>query len=182
MTERQLVFDNAVEGLFIHGLKGRLTPALKGKLRDLGVDLDRKLLPAYERAVWAKALQVTADELFAGLPVEHAAREMGYLVARGWDATMVGKAMIAFARVVGPKRTLERLTRSLGAANTYVRAELVCYGEKEFELRCGGLDFSPHFMGGIVEGSLQLVRAQEPKVALLSSQGEKAVFQLSWRS
>ena len=39
----ELVFQQAVEGLFVVGLRGMISPVLKNKLKAGGLDLSRKL-------------------------------------------------------------------------------------------------------------------------------------------
>lgn len=181
MQDQQLVFDNAVEGLFFHGMKHLVTPRLKDELRGAGLDLDKRLAPAYERETWKKVLQISARTAFPTHSLEAAAREMGLLVARGYEETVVGRAIISFARVIGPRRTLSRLTRSLRSANTYVAAEVVELAPSQVEIHCRGLDLSPHFMGGIIEAAMGFCRAKSPVVTVQSSDGDNAVIRVVWK-
>ena len=180
MADPQLVFDNAVEGMFIHALHDRMTPRLKAQLRDLGIDLDKKLRPGYERETWAAALDLTTRELFPGQSVDEAARQLGVRVTSGYDRTLMGKALLHAAKMLGPKRTLVRLTRSMRASNTYVSATLVERGPTDFEVQCTGLDLSPWFMAGILEAALEHCEAKKINMSIESAVGDQATLRVSW--
>src|SRR4051794_35175704 len=59
-----IVFDAAVEGLYIRGLREQLTPALKQKLKVVGIELEPKIKPAYPRSAWVKGIEVLSTELY----------------------------------------------------------------------------------------------------------------------
>src|SRR6476469_7710304 len=93
MGEPELVFEHTVEGLVQHALKGRITPRLHQRLKTAGLDVTRKLAPAYERHVWASVLQTVCEETFPQLDADHGMRELGKLVVNGYAETFIGKAL-----------------------------------------------------------------------------------------
>jgi uncharacterized protein (TIGR02265 family) len=115
-----VVFAQSVESLFLHGLKGRLPPATLEAVKAEGIDLSRPLLPAYPLAVWERALSHAGAGAFPGLSPERARFELGRHMLAGYDATVLGKAVVAMGRLVGPRRTLERMARNTRTANNYV--------------------------------------------------------------
>src|SRR5262245_66316669 len=86
-----VVYDSAVEGVFLRGLVGQITPSLSTKLRQLGLDLHQKLKPTYPRDLWAQWLEVTVSELFPGASREEGFRRLGELAVNGIGFTMIGK-------------------------------------------------------------------------------------------
>ena len=49
----------------------------------------------------------------------------------GYEKTLVGSALTAMLRVLGPKRTLERMTRNFRTANNYTEVTVEALAEKE---------------------------------------------------
>ena len=60
------MYRHAIEGLFFRSLGERLTPALKAKLREVGLELDQPIPRNTPRTVFAEALRVTAAHLYPG--------------------------------------------------------------------------------------------------------------------
>ena len=65
--EQHLVYDLGVESLF-SGIRERVTPDLKHAVRALGIDLDKKLLPAYPKQVWVEVVDAVARAISPGWP------------------------------------------------------------------------------------------------------------------
>src|SRR5262249_52387161 len=107
-NEPRYDFAVAYEGLFHRGLGSSLTPRLKARLRAAGLDLDRPFEPAYPADRWPIFLRMTAEELFPAVPIGDALRKMGERFFLGYVETLVGKAMLAAMRVIGPMRSLGR--------------------------------------------------------------------------
>lgn len=116
-----VVFAQSFESLFLHGLKGRLDATALRQLRELGVDL-QDLQSAYPAATWAAALKVAAEAAFPQSTPHQARFEMGRSLLQGFDATLVGRAAVALARVIGPRRTLARMTRNTRTSNNYIES------------------------------------------------------------
>jgi hypothetical protein len=61
--EERLVFTPAMEALFVRALGRMVTPDLVSSLRELGIDLEKPLLPAYPFSQWVRALELSAAAL-----------------------------------------------------------------------------------------------------------------------
>lgn len=118
-----VVFAQSFESLFLHGLKGKLDALALRQLRELGLDLGH-LKIAYPVATWAAALKVAAEAAFPQSSPNQARFELGRCMLAGLDATLVGKSLLALARVIGPRRTLERMTRNTRTSNNYINTVL----------------------------------------------------------
>jgi uncharacterized protein (TIGR02265 family) len=118
-----VVFAQSFESLFRHGLKGKLDASALRDLRELRVDLEH-LQPAYPVATWAAAMKVAAEAAFPQCSPNEARFELGRHMLVGLDATLVGKALLALARAIGPRRTLERMTRNNRTSNNYINTVL----------------------------------------------------------
>lgn len=180
MTTEELVFDSTVEGVFSHGLADRVTPELKERLREAGVNLDRKLLPGYPRAVWTRCLEVIADVAFPGMSRDEALAELGVRSISGYERTIIGRAMLSTVRLFGPRRLLERFDRNLRTTCNYLRSELRELGPSDFELKVTGWDVSPHYMRGGLQRSLEYAGAKNVHSVVERLEGPAVVYRFRW--
>jgi uncharacterized protein (TIGR02265 family) len=120
----ELVYSNTLEGLRLalakHGVPATtIDPALKS----IGIDFG-KLLPAYSRQHFIDALHVTAKLAFPDEGTEPAFRGVGRLVVEGYVETVLGRAVHAAARLMGPLWTLKRMTRNLRTSDNCTEARV----------------------------------------------------------
>src|SRR5438128_249385 len=115
----KLVFDHAVEAMFLRALKDRLPFAARSRLAGAGLDLAKPLLPAYPLATWMRCLRIAAEEVFEAVPLEAGLRQLGELLVDAYAETAIGRAMFGLARVIGPRRTLTRATQNFRSGNNY---------------------------------------------------------------
>ncbi|MGZ3458342.1 MAG: TIGR02265 family protein, partial [Archangium sp.] len=77
MADELLVFEQTIEAVFVRALHGRVSPSCKARLRQAGLDLDRKLRPAYPFDAWMTFLRIAAEELYPREPLEQGAFKIG---------------------------------------------------------------------------------------------------------
>ena len=176
----RLVYASVVEGLLRHGLHGRLTPHLKERLRQIGVDVDRPLLPAYPVPLWFYCLRAIIEELYPGRDAEAAFRDLGARMTAGYGRTLVGRALYMLARLQGPRRMVLRLPHMLGSGDNYTRAEVVERGPCHFEMRMNSALEAPGYAEGIIEALLQLAGAQAPQVRVVEKGGGSTRYDIRW--
>src|SRR4051794_26244070 len=107
-TPERLVFSPSVEALLMRGVGNQMTPGLKAQLRNVGIDLDRPLLPAYPSDTWQTAVGVIAKTLHPHLSMGQAQWKLGESTVYGFEQTVLGKAMVALSKLIGPRRALLR--------------------------------------------------------------------------
>lgn len=180
MTTEQVLFSTAVESLYRQALKGRLSEVLKLRLRHAGLDLNRPLLPAYPRRVWVRALELTAEELYPGLPREEAMEQLGQAFIEGYARTLVGSAVMSMSRLLGPGRTLSRLARSLRTANNYSEARLTAHAANRYALWLNEPADTEGFMEGALRAGLRMAGAREPHISRTRAGPEACEYTLSW--
>ncbi|MBF5043600.1 DUF2378 family protein [Aggregicoccus sp. 17bor-14] len=180
MTTEQVLFSTAVESLYRQALKGRLSEVLKLRLRHAGLDLTRPLLPAYPRRVWVRSLELTAEELYPGLEREEALAHLGSAFIEGYAHTLVGGAVMSMSRLLGPGRTLARLTRSLRTSNNYSEARLTAHAANRYALWVNEPADTEGFMEGALRTSLRMAGAREPHVQRVRAGPEACEYVLSW--
>ncbi len=180
MPEQKMVFEQTIEGLFLRGLGDRLTPACRSRLRQAGLDLDGKLLPAYEFEKWMAFLRIAAEELFPDHTTEVAMFRLGERTVDGFQDTFMGRAVLAMARVIGPVRTLQRCDRNFRSGNNYTTSRLKALSANCYELWVNEVGPYPTFTGGIVCAALRVAGAKEPRAEVLAHDGHACTFRITW--
>src|SRR5437016_1846744 len=110
MDEPRYVFDTLIEGLFVKALGAKLSAGARKRMREAGVDIDKKLLPAYEYERFAKCLDIAAEHIYGGKTPE-AYRHMGERFIDGFKETFLGGALFKFASVFGVNKGLKRTNK-----------------------------------------------------------------------
>lgn len=110
VNDEAVVFSTAIEG-FMKSVGNRLTPELRKELAELGVNVDVPQV-AYPLEIWERALRRASEALFPAEADADRWRLMGRAFMHGYVETLVGRASFAMARLLGPRRTLERMARN----------------------------------------------------------------------
>lgn len=182
--EQRLVYVQVVEGLLQHGLQGRLSPRLKQRLRQVGVDVDRPLLPAYPVPVWTRCLSVIAEETYPGVPREEAFRKLAEAHAQGYGRTVIGRAVYSIMRLLGPRRLVQRMPQTLRSTDNYTEVELVERGPTTYEMKLNSVALAelPGYVESLFESLLRVGGAESPKVTRIHVDPEapSSTYQLTW--
>jgi uncharacterized protein (TIGR02265 family) len=168
-----VAFDQLMEGLLHHAMKGRLDEAARLRLRGLGVDLERPLLSAYPLMTLLETLRLCSEVLHPELPREEARYRLGVRTLEGFGSTGMGKALFGMARTWGSRRMLGHMTRVFQTGVNYARArtrelpggdvEVTVEVLPEFHAAISprpGLD--PHFVRGIISQLMEVCGARVP--------------------
>lgn len=180
MVEEKVVFNHTIEAMFIRGLGAKLTPTSKNKLREVGVDLDKRLLPAYPFATWMKSLELAANDAFPSRPLPDAMFQMGELLIDGYRGTVMGTAVLAMIRVLGPKKTLKRTAQNFRSGNNYTEATLTELTPTCFELWMNEVGPFPSFTAGIMVAGLRAAGAEGIECTPHGHDGHSCTYRLSW--
>jgi uncharacterized protein (TIGR02265 family) len=175
-----MVFDHAVEGLFLVALRGQLSPATQESLRRAGLDLSKKLQPAYPFEVWKKCLEIVAAELYPRLSRAEAWQKLGRAIVEGMSQRVMGRAMVRVSRMLGPLRALKRLDHILNSAGNYVEARVTERSRTCIEVWVNEVMGQPTYYQGILEASLVMTGAEVGQVELISLDGFGATYRVSW--
>lgn len=177
MTEK-LIFAQTFEGL-LRSFHAQLSPRLASGLRQRGLDPMAALLPAYPQSVFIEVVTFVAGELHPGLPPEEAIAAVGRGFMDGYGETMVGRAMLAMMRLIGPRRTLERVTRQFRTGNNFSETRLTEVGPTEYQLWVNEVRL-PGWYIGILSRGLELAGAQGVRVELLALEAGGGRFCVKW--
>ncbi len=180
-AQRRVVFEHTVEGLFLHALRGRLSRAAERRLREQGLDLSKKLLPAYPIEQWRRYLEIAVVDLYPFLPRPEGYRRLGHELVEGMGRTVLGRAMVGVARLLGPRRALRRIDHTFHSADNYVASRLTELSPTCCEVWINEVMEQPGYYQGILEACLQTAGARESRVEIVSREGSGATFRVEWQ-
>lgn len=180
-TEEQLVFAQTVEGLFVRGLAAAMTPALKTRLREAGLDLDRPLAVGYRAADFTRWVRLASESLYPEVPAEEALRRIGRHFFDGYMDTLMGKALAPVMRVLGPRRTLQRMERNFRSGSNYVEVRTEVAGPAEVLLHFNEVHGIPGYYAGIIEHGAALTGAKDTTVDVLPAPAPGCALRVRWR-
>jgi len=178
-AERKVV-DTVFEGLFVKALGLEVTPALRRRLAELGVDFNAGLKPMYPHPVWEAALIAAAEELMPGKPLPEALHALGGRAVTGYFDTFIGRALKAVLRAIGVKRALGRMSLNFSATNNYTQTRLKELGERHVELWMNELSLTQHNMAGIIQTGLGIAGGKNVKVDIVASDGDGCTYHVTW--
>lgn len=177
MTEK-LIFAQTFEGL-LRSLTGKLTPRLSAGLKVRGFDPTVALLPAYPQVVFIEVMVFLASELHPGLPSDAGICALGRGFMDGYGETMVGRAMMAMMRVIGPRRTLERVSRQFRTGNNFSETRLSAVGATEYHLWVNECRL-PGWYIGLLSRGLELAGGKAVSVELIHRDEAGGNFGVKW--
>jgi uncharacterized protein (TIGR02265 family) len=179
-AEQRVVFAPVVEGLLRHGLQGNVSPRLRERLRQAGLDLDRPLLPAYAVPLWMNCLRLIVEELYPELPPEEGFRRLATRHVEGYGHTLFGRAVYRVMRLLGPRRMVQRLPQTLRGTDNYTEADLVEVGPREFEMRMNSVVNAPGYVEGLFEAMLRVTGAESPRAEKTRVEAEHTTYRMTW--
>jgi uncharacterized protein (TIGR02265 family) len=178
--QRRLVFEHTIEGLFRFSLRSRLSAPAWLALREAGLDLSKPLLPAYSYETWRRALEIAVADLYPSLSRAEGWRHLGRDVVNGMIHTLMGRAMVGVARLLGPLRSLRRFNNTLRSADNYVESRLTELSPTCCEVWINEVMEQPSYYQGVLEACLTLAGAREIQTRVVARDGRGAVIHVEW--
>jgi len=172
-------FQQSVEGLFVRGVGERMTPALRGKLLELGIDLAR-LQPGYPNSAVSEAIRFTGAELFPDRPEREALRAVGALFMDGYQHTFMGRAMVQLMKVIGARRSLERMERNFRTGGNFLETRFTSLGQGKVELWFNDVGDIADFYAGVMERGGQLTGAADISVTFTRDAPPACTYLVTW--
>jgi uncharacterized protein (TIGR02265 family) len=179
-AEDRAVFSQVVEALLTHGLKGQLSPRLRERLRQAGLDVDRPLLPVYPATLWMRCLALIVEETYPGLPPEQGFRRLAEAHVEGYGRTLIGRAVYRIMKLLGPRRMVQRLPQTLADTDNYTEATLEAQGPTAYVLRMNSVMEWPGYAEALLESLLRVAGAESPRVVKTRVEAESTTYLLTW--
>jgi uncharacterized protein (TIGR02265 family) len=181
MSDTPLVFSHTVQGLFSRAFPKGVPVSLKEKLRVAGVDLDKPLLPAYSVETWIRCIQLSAPVAFPDELPSMAWHKLGEQMIDGYQETMIGRAMFASLRLLGPRRMLQRARRNFRSGNNYTDVLFTDVSETEMDLWFNETnEVLRHFTAGLVVAGMRMGGAEMPQLSILHTDARGVTFRAAW--
>jgi uncharacterized protein (TIGR02265 family) len=169
-----------MEGLLLRAVGKRMTPSLKAKLKDTGVDLDQRLKAQYSSEVFEKVIAVLHATLYPALSRDDALFKLGTEIVDGYADTLFGKALMAMMKLLGPRRALERLPQSYRGGNNFTDVKLTAKGPREYEMWMNEVGESAQFVRAGIIAVLTRAGGKQVEVKPSRSQGVEGTFHITW--
>jgi uncharacterized protein (TIGR02265 family) len=177
-----LIFSHTLQSLLSRAFPSGATPELKERLRTVGVELDRPLLPAYPKDTWSRCVEYCARYAFPREPRELGWRKMGERMVDGYQETMLGRAMFSTLRLLGPRRMLLRAQKNFRSGNNYTEVRLtdvaptvldVWFNETDEVLR--------QFTLGLIVSGMRAGGADEPRADITHRDAQGMTIRATWK-
>jgi uncharacterized protein (TIGR02265 family) len=175
-----VVYDSTVEGLFRRGLGRLMTEKCKARLKAAGLDLDGKLSRVYPRLRYYEFVNIAADELYAGRSRDDAHYELGKQFMAGYGDTLIGRAVLSMVKLLGPKKTLLRMTQNMQSSNNYMQTSTKELGPGSYELSLSQVSGAPRYFEGVIFSGLSLAGAKNVQVRIAKREGNGVVLRCDW--
>lgn len=182
MAEQPKVFfSHTFQAQFLEAFPPRNSQGLLEEYAALGIDFSKPLLPAYEYSIWRACLVAQRERFLPGVDVHDAAREQGARYVQAYfERTLLGKPLLLLLRALGPRRSLERMTRNFRSANNFSDVKVRVVGPTSLELDVNDVfSDSPEYITGVIGRGLEMV-GTPLRVKTLSRNGDAATFAVEW--
>jgi uncharacterized protein (TIGR02265 family) len=180
MAEAHVVYQSVFEGLLHRAVGSRMTPALKAKLKALGVDLDADLKAVYPKEIWQGVVEACCSELYPRMDKAEALFKLGTEMVDGYSATLFGKAQMQMAKLLGSRRSIERAGQSFRAGNNFTELRMTAKGPTEYELWMNEVSQSGPFVRGSLVALLKVTGAKDIVVDVTPDVPPAATFHIRW--
>lgn len=180
--KQRVYYAVAIESTFKHGPGLKLTDAQRAVLRDeYGIN-PFNTMPVYSVEVMDRALAYLQRELFPEMRKEQSEELLGALSFRGFTETLIGKAIMQMMRLIGPERTMPRMSKNLAAGTSFMVITSKKLAPGDFELHVSDVAGIPHFYKGMFAEGLAYTRAKNLKVEIASTSGASATYRITWNA
>ena len=179
MAEK-LVFESAIEGLFIRGLGTRVTTPLKAELKTLGLDLDRKLPPAVTRTVWYATIAAVVRHVFPSSTPAEAHRELGRMMMQGIELTLFGRTMAPAVKLLGVRRLLKRVPSNMRSSNNFSIGVMTELSPTSMRLMVDDVGDAPEIFQGSLERMVAWAGGKDVVVQVDAPRLPAATYLINW--
>ena len=176
MTDK-VVFGQSMEGLY-RALAPH-TPQERAAFLKAGVTKEGHFDAAYSLETWMSVLDACGASRFAQLPELERFTEVGRLFFQGFQKTLIGSALMAMLKILGPRRTLERLTRNFRTANNFTVGTLESLAPNHHKVHIN-YTARPGFYLGLIESGCAHAGAKDLTVKVIETKDFATTYEVKW--
>ncbi len=177
MDDSRLIFGPSVEAL-LTAAKGKISKNTETRLATLGLAFGKKIEPAYSADTWACAVRLIGADLFPTDLYEVQHRKLARRTIQQFSDTLMAKAMLPFAKLIGPQRCLERLTNSLRTGANFLETRFTRLDDRAQELWISNVSEVPGFYAGLLEAGSDLIDGWPDAIHIKRREGPACVYEL----
>lgn len=177
-SDDRVVFGHTMDALLERCGKD-LAPEGWAELARLGVERDKRL-PAYEFDRWCQTVTFLASQLHLTKTLGEAEFQLGSDFIERYAETLIGRALFAVLRILGPGRILKRMARSFRTGTNFTTADVSEETDHGALVRIASIEPRARFTHGILARDLQLAGIPGVKVDVASIDGDAATYRVSW--
>ncbi|MGA9524899.1 MAG: DUF2378 family protein [Myxococcaceae bacterium] len=175
--EEKVVFGQSFEAVL--RAHRPLEADLVDGLKQLGIPPDGPFAVAYPLGTYMAFLALFARVRYRDLDPMSAYTAIGQQFIRGYESTLIGRAMLAALRLIGPRRTVQRFTRSFRTANNYSELRYTELGPNEVEVWCNYVA-QPGFYRGLLLEGINVAGGKNTEVVFVGKEGDSALYRIRW--
>lgn len=178
--EPKLIFSSSIEALLTVTEKhrGRLSAETRSALSAMRMGPSHKLEPAYAAEDWARAVKLIGADLFPGGDAYEQQCEVGKATVLQFADTFLGKAMFAAAKVMGARRSLDRMTRNFRTGANFIETRFTVLDEKTHELWMNDVTDVPGFYAGLIGAGADAMPGWPDQVSVKKRDGAACWYEL----
>lgn len=179
-TSSRRVFNHAVTGLFVKAFGAKVTPPLKAKFKELGLDLDR-IPMALEASVFSACFDELRAALFPGRSADEAGREMGRAFLDAYFDTTMGALQRTMLKLVPTDRVVERAPEVAASGTNFIKPTVERVEAKHYRVKLNDHSTDPSFLAGLIERGIVLSRSKSPEVHITRLEGRQVLYEIRWQ-
>ena len=175
----KLVFNDAMGGL-IQAVRVEISPKCRERMRTAGFDSEAKLLPAYPAELWAGVVKILGEEIYPGHGPAEGHRRLAIRTVEAFAKSMIGGAMFTVANLLGPDRTVRRMTRNFRTGSNFIETTCIEISPHTYDISFNDVSNVAGFYAGLLEGGFLRVGAKSLTVKVHVETAPGAIFRVNW--
>ncbi|HLT29695.1 MAG TPA: DUF2378 family protein [Myxococcaceae bacterium] len=173
------MYQPLLEGLYLRALAGRIPPSLRDALRNEGLDLDA-LPTSVSVPTFIRCLELTARTLYPERSLDEGTHELGRQLALSVWRMPLGRAMAGMLRLLGPRRSLEWLTRLFRSLDSHSEIRAQREGPRQYRIETNSPDAPAGYSEAVFEEILRVAGADSPRARTLHLTSTSATYRVWW--
>jgi uncharacterized protein (TIGR02265 family) len=177
MAGTKLIFSSSIEALLKVALP-KVKPETLKQLNELRMGPPFKTDPAYPAEHWARAVKFVSADLFPGMASDDQHRALGRATVLQFADTLMGKAMFAAAKVIGARRSLERMTHNLRTGANFIETRFTIIDDRTQELWINDVSDVPGFYAGLIGAGADFMPGWADRIDIKARDGLSCLYEL----
>ncbi len=176
MTEK-VVFAQSMEALY-RALSPH-TPLERAAFAKAQVISGDRFAAAYPVQLHVDILDACAQSRFSQLEEFERYAAIGRLYLLGFEKTLLGSALMAMLKVLGPRRALDRMTRNFRTANNFTEGTVQTFAPNHHWVHIN-YTVRPGFYFGLLESGCLRAGAKDLVVKVVETKNLATTYEIKW--